>query len=321
MWANAKIRGYLAALGATILWAGNFVLARGVAHEIPPVQLNFWRWTLALACVLPLALPRLRTDWPGMRKNWPYLAAMAFVGVAAVNTLIYKAGQTTQSLNMALLVPTAPIIIIVLSRMVYGEPVTYRRLCGVCVVLAGVLTLLSRGDWRRLAAVAFTPGDVWALGGAACFAVYSLFIRNRPPAVSIEGFNAAMFAAGLVLMLPGLAWEAAVLPPPVWSAPVVAAVLYAGVGCSFAAYLLWTKAIAAIGPVPAGMVYYSLPLFAAVESVVVLNERIALFHLLGGGLIVAGILIATVDRASGRPGLRPLKAGGCIPGEKPDGEC
>jgi drug/metabolite transporter (DMT)-like permease len=295
---NRRTRGYLAALAATVLWAGNFVLARGVAHDIPPIQLNFWRWTLALVCMLPLALPKLKADWPGMRKNWRYLSAMAFVGVAALNALIYKAGQTTQSLNMALLVPTAPIIIIVLSRMVYGEPITYRRLAGVGVVLVGVLALISRCDWRHLAAVTFTPGDLWALAGAACFAVYSLFIRNRPACISIEGFNAAMFGAGLVLMLPALAWEWAVLPHPVWNFPVVAAVLYAGVACSFAAYLLWTKAIAVIGPVLAGIVYYSLPLFAAVESVVILNERIAVCHILGGVLIVAGIMIATMDRTS-----------------------
>lgn len=290
-----RIGGYLAALAATVIWAGNFVVARGIAQAIPPVQLNFWRWVVALACMLPLALPRLRADWPIMRGNWRYLAFMAFFGVSALNTLIYKAGQTTESLNMALLVPTAPIMIIVLSRILHGEPITPRRLAGVAVVLAGVLTLVARGDWGQVAAVRFAPGDLWALAGAASFALYSLYIRKRPAGISVEGFNAAMFALGLVIMLPALAWEKAALPPPVWSAAVIAGVLYAGVGCSFAAYLLWTRSIAAIGPVPAGIVYYSLPLFAAVESTILLGERIAWHHVAGGGLIVAGIVIATVD--------------------------
>lgn len=293
---DKRLEGALCALAATIIWAGNFVLARGVAHEIPPVQLNFWRWVLALACIAPMALPKLRADWPAMKRQWRYLLFMAVVGVSALNALIYKAGQTTQSLNMALLVPTAPILIIILSRMVYGEPITYKRLAGVCVVLLGVLELISRGDWAHLAAVKFTPGDLWALAGAACFAVYSLFVRRRSQDISVEGFNAAMFAMGTALMLPALAWEAAVMPAPVWNTRVIVAVLYAGVGCSFAAYILWTRAIAAIGPVLAGIVYYSLPLFAAIESVLILGESVAMFHVLGGGLIIAGILIATVER-------------------------
>lgn len=292
---NPRTGGYLAALAATILWAGNFVVARGIAHEIPPMQLNFWRWVLALCCMLPLALPKLRADLPVMRRHWPYLCVMALVGVTTLNALIYKAGQTTQSLNMALLVPTAPIIIIILSRIVYGEPITPRRLGGVAVVLLGVLLLISRGDWRHLASVTFTPGDLWALAGAASFAVYSFLIRKRPPEISIEGFNAALFALGVAFMVPGVVWEAAVLPEPAWNVRVVVGVVYAGVGCSFAAYLLWTRAIACIGPVLAGIVYYSLPLFAAIESVLILGEGIAMFHVLGGGLIVAGILMATVE--------------------------
>ncbi len=293
---HARLGGYLAALAATVLWAGNFVVARGIAHDIPPVQLNFCRWAVALACMLPLALPKLRADLPALRRNKAYLAAMALVGGAALNVLIYKAGQTTQSLNMALLVPTSPIMIIVMSRILYGEPITRRRLAGVAVVLLGVLALISRGDWRHIAAVTFAPGDLWALAGAACFAVYSLFIRRRPPDISIEGFNAVVFAIGLVLMLPALAWEAAVMPASTWNSHVIAGVAYAGIGCSFAAYLLWTRAISSIGPVLAGIVYYSLPLFAAVESVLILGESIALFHVLGGALIVAGIMMATVER-------------------------
>ncbi|MHC1712897.1 MAG: DMT family transporter [Solidesulfovibrio sp.] len=300
---NTRRSGYLAALAATVVWAGNFVVARGIAHEIMPVQLNFWRWLVALACLLPLALPKLRADWPGIRRHWLYLTLMALAGVAALNTLIYKAGQTTESLNMALLVPTAPIMIIILSRIFYEEPITLRRLAGVAVVITGVLALISRGNWQHIAAVKFAPGDLWALAGAACFALYSLFIRKRPANISIEGFNAAMFVLGLLLMLPALAWEAVTMPAPVWSTAVVTGVLYAGIGCSFAAYMLWTKAISVIGPVLAGIVYYSLPLFTAIESTVILGEHIAIFHVVGGGLIISGIMIATLDKRA--LGLRP----------------
>ncbi|WP_428560568.1 MAG: DMT family transporter [Solidesulfovibrio sp. DCME] len=298
---SSTLLGFLAALAATIVWAGNFVLARGIAQAIPPIQLNFWRWLVALACLLPWALPRLRADWPAMRRHWPHLAVMGLLGVTLLNTLIYKAGQTTQSLNMALLVPTAPIMILVLARVLYAEPITGRRLAGMLVVLAGVLTLLARGDLGHIAAVQYTPGDLWALAGVASFALYSLFVRNRPKGLSIAGYNAATFALGLVLLLPGVVVEMAVGPSPTWSAAVFAGIAYAGIGCSTVAYLLWTRAIAAIGPVRAGMIYYSLPLFAAVESTWLLGEPVAAFHIVGGGLIISGILLATLDRRLLRP--------------------
>ncbi|HML54659.1 MAG TPA: DMT family transporter [Solidesulfovibrio magneticus] len=301
---NTRFLGYLTALAATVLWAGNFVVARGIAQEIPPVQLNFWRWLLALACILPFAWPKLRADWPAMKRHWRYLAAMGLVGVSLLNAFVYKAGQTTESLNMALLVPTAPVMIIILSRIIYGEPLTPRRLGGVAIVLVGVLELVSRGDWGHIASLRFLPGDLWALAGAACFALYSLFVRKRPAGISVEGFNAATFAWGLVLMLPALAVEAATGPATSWSARVVIGVAYAGIGCSFAAYTLWTKAIGSIGPVLAGIVYYFLPVVTAVESVWLLGEAVTAAHVLGGALIVSGILLATLDLRllSVRPG-------------------
>lgn len=293
---NAKTIGFLAALGATVVWSGNFVVARAIATDIPPIQLNFWRWVLALICMLPFALRYWRADWPVMRKHMGYLAFMALMGVSLLNTLIYKGGQTTESLNMALLVPTVPMMIIILSRIVYGEPITRRRLVGVLIVMVGVLTIISRGDVSRLAAVHFAAGDFWALGGAACFAVYSLFVRQRPQDISIEGFNAITFALGMLFMVPAVIWEMLVLPLPSVTAPVVTGIVYSGVGCSFVAYLLWTKAISIIGPVRAGFVYYTLPLFAAVAATIVLGEVVTLAHVAGGLCIIAGILVATLQK-------------------------
>lgn len=293
---KTKTLGYLAALGATVVWSGNFVVARAIAEDIPPIQLNFWRWIVALACMLPLALPHLRREWPVIRQHFGYLAFMGLVGISLLNTLIYKGGQSTESLNMALLVPTVPIMIIVMSRIVYGEPITPRRLLGVVIVLIGVVTIISRGDVERLAAVHFAAGDFWALGGAVCFAVYSLFVRQRPVDISIEAFNAVTFIMGVLFMVPPLLWEMWVLPLPTLNVPVAVGILYSGVGCSFVAYMLWAKAISIVGPVRAGFVYYTLPLFAAVSATIVLGEVVTMAHVFGGLCIIAGILVATVQR-------------------------
>jgi drug/metabolite transporter (DMT)-like permease len=32
-------------LAANLFWAGNIVLARGLAGQVPPVALAYWRWT------------------------------------------------------------------------------------------------------------------------------------------------------------------------------------------------------------------------------------------------------------------------------------
>lgn len=288
-------KGTLLALLATVIWSGNFVVARAVAHMIPPWQCNFWRWVTAFVVCLPFAWPALRRDWPALRRHWKHVLLLSLLGVSLMNTFFYKAGQSTESLNMALIAPTAPIIILILSRILYGEAITPRRLLGMLVVLTGIVILVSRGDWDRLAGLSFARGDLWSLGGAFSFGLYSLFMRFRAPEISTLGFSAATFGLGAALTLPCVAAEMALLPPVDWSTAVIVGVLYAGVGCSFFSFCLWTRAIALIGPVRAGIVYYCLPVFAAIGAWLILGEAVNAAQLTGGALIIGGIITATLQ--------------------------
>ena len=288
--------GYLLALLAVVIWSGNFVVARAVADMIPPWQCNFWRWFTAFASILPFAWRHLREDWPALRRHRRYVVLMSLLGVTLMNTFFYKAGQSTESLNMALIAPTAPIIILIFSRLLYGEAITPRRLLGMLVVAAGIVILVSRGDMERLAALRFAPGDLWSLGGAASFGLYSLFMRHRGADLSVLGFSAATFGLGALFCVPPVLAEMCWLPPVQWEPAVITGVLYAGVGCSFGSFCLWTAAISRIGPVRAGIVYYSMPVFAAIGAHMVLNEAVNAAQVAGGMLIIGGILIATLQR-------------------------
>lgn len=295
---GSSFKGYIAALGATIIWAGNFIVARMFAEALPPCQFNFWRWTIAFVAILPFALPRLHKELPAIGKNFGYLSLMAIVGVTLMNSFIYKAGQTVESLNMALLMPATPIVILLLSRVVYGERFTVKRLAGMCVAMAGILLLISRGDFQKLARLEIAGGDLWTLGCMLSFAVYSLLMRRRSPSITPAVFNAVVFFLGLVYALPLVFAELWLLPPPVFSLPLLGGIIYAGLGCSTAAFWLWTIGIDRIGPVRAGIVYYSLPLFAAIMANLALNEAVTSIQVYGGALIIGGIFVATVSSRS-----------------------
>ena len=52
-----------------LLWAGNAVVGRLVADLVPPVTLNFLRWVLAFAFLLPLGGWVLRPG-SGLWSHW-----------------------------------------------------------------------------------------------------------------------------------------------------------------------------------------------------------------------------------------------------------
>ncbi len=291
---NAKSLGYTFAFTSVFLWAGNFVLARGLADAIAPVQLNFWRWVVALLVVFPFALRNWGHDWQILKKNLPYICLMGLIGVTCLNAFFYQAGSTTSSINMVLFVPSAPIIIMLLSRIFCGEPITPRRLLGLTIILSGLLLLLSRGQWSNLTHFRISSGDLWSIGGVVCFGLYSFLARYRPHGVSLLALHSTIFIAGLLFSLPALLWEMHVTAPTEWNMTIISGILYAGIGCSSLAYVFWTKAIDSIGPVAAGMIYYSIPLFTALKGVLILGEKATMLHFVGGALMLFGIALATI---------------------------
>ncbi|MDZ7666917.1 MAG: EamA family transporter [Desulfotignum sp.] len=58
------ITGYGFALGATALWSGNFIVARGLNDLIPPVSLAFYRWLTAVLVFAPFAIRGFVKEWP-----------------------------------------------------------------------------------------------------------------------------------------------------------------------------------------------------------------------------------------------------------------
>ena len=64
---------------APLMWAGNAVVGRLVHTLIPPLTLNFFRWMLAFAILLPLAGWVLRSD-SGVWSHWRRFALLGLLG-------------------------------------------------------------------------------------------------------------------------------------------------------------------------------------------------------------------------------------------------
>lgn len=290
---NSEVFGYLSAVCATIIWAGNFAIARGAVDVIPPVALAFWRWVVALLILIPFALPSLMREWGVVKKHLPYLSICGFFGVTLFNTLIYVAGHSTAALNLSLIAITFPVFVVLISRWIDKEAISLNKASGILIVVLGILTLISRGKLQGIVNLKFALGDLWMLIAALGFAIYSVLVKKKPASIGMWSFLLSTFVLGLLILTPFYIWELGYSKSFQFDIPVIGSVLYLGVFASFAAYIFWNRAVVNIGPTKASMVYYSLPLFSGVLSTIFLGEVIETFHLVCGVLIVSGILIAS----------------------------
>ena len=290
------IYGYLFALGATAIWSGNFIVARGLSDVVPPVSLAFWRWVVAVIVFLPFALKPLIAERKLLLQNIRYLWITALLGITVFNTLIYIAGHTTSALNLSLIAITFPIFIIILSRWLYGEKFTINKILGIMSVIAGVVVLITKGDVSVLGTISFAVGDFWMLLASLIFAIYSILIKQKPKGISIWAFQLSTFSIGLLFLFPFFIWEWSTVPPVTYDTVTILSILYIGIFASLVAFVLWHKAIVIVGPSKSAMVYYTLPLFSGFLAYFFLDEGIGIMHLLSAVLIVTGIFI--VNRVS-----------------------
>lgn len=286
--------GLALALAATVVWSGNFVIARALHDTVPPVQTAFWRWIIALLAVAPLALPKVRRQWPAIRRHLGFLALAALLGVTLFNTLIYQAGRSTSATNMAMIAAASPAMIALFARG--GERLGGRRVTGMVLALAGVVALVGKGSPAAVLRLDFAVGDLWMLAATAAFAGYSALLRRRPKEIGGLSFLFMTFALGAAMLIPAYAVSLAVEGGFDPTAGTVGPLLYIGVFSSAVAYFTWNKAIAIVGAARAGFVYYLQPVCVALLSFTVLDEAVGGTQLVCMVLIIAGVALGAGSR-------------------------
>ena len=293
---RVSLIGSLCALLATLIWSGNFIVARGPGDVIPPVTLAALRWGTGTIVIMPFAASIMWRQRHLLLNHWKHLMISALLGVTVFNTLIYEAAHTTVAMNLTLIATTTPVFIVILSRIFLGEPITRNRAIGLLIAVLGIVTLVTRGDFAVLRTLDFHVGDFWMLVAGFIWAVYSIIIKKKPAEINQYAYLGTTFLLGVMPLLVGAIIEQSLAPQLSLTPPVIGSVLYIGIGASLISYILWTKAITTVGPVTASLIYYSLPAFCGVEAYLFLGEPITPVHGVAFLLIVSGIIFATHPR-------------------------
>lgn len=292
--------GIAFAVVTTIIWSGNFIIARGVYKQIPPVSLAFYRWSLASVIIFFLGYKKFKAEKTFVFKNLKYFFWVALMGITLFNTFIYVAGHTTSAINLALIGTTAaPIFAIIISAIFLKESITPLRIAGLLFCIAGVVVLISKGSLKTLLAFRFTAGDVWILLSAFVFSIYTVLVKRKPATISPITFLFVVFIGGTLLLLPLFIIEKIMMPPVQWDGHLLGSILYLGIGASVIAFFCWNSAIARIGSVRTALFGNLIPVFSTLEAVWLLGETITVVHIISGALVITGLVLANLKRAQG----------------------
>ncbi len=291
-----RLNPYLLLTLTSLFWSGNMVIARGLHETVPPFALAFWRWSIALALVLPFALPHLRAGWPALRNGWLPVVLLGLLSVGGYNTFVYIALQSTTATSAAMLNSFIPIATMALAFILLGKRLSRLESSGATLSLLGVLLIVTRGSPETLLGLSLNRGDLWMLLAVMIWGLYTVGLHWRPQGLHPMLMLAAMTVVGLLALTPALILEMASGRYIVWTPASTAAVLYIGALPGFLGYVFFNAGIAAVGPNRGALFIHLMPVFGTILAVIFLGERPQWFHFAGIALVFTGIFLTTRKR-------------------------
>lgn len=295
---NNKLTPATAALlmAAPLLWAGNAVVGRMLRDAVPPMRLNLLRWSIALLILLPLGRLVLGKSG-GLRSNWRRYSLLGLLGVGLYNSLQYLALQSSTPINVTLVASGMPVWMLLVGSLFFGVKAHPRQLGGAAISIAGVLTVLCRGEWSELAALRLVPGDLYMILATIAWSFYSWLLLQPKDPPQVRADWAAFLLAQVIY---GVLWSGAFAgaewtlgaAPVAWSWPVAAGLLYVAVGPAILAFRCWGAGVARAGPTISAFFVNFTPLFTAMLSSAILGETPHAYHAAAFALIVGGIVFS-----------------------------
>jgi drug/metabolite transporter (DMT)-like permease len=273
-----------------LMWASNFVLGRTLREEVGPLMLTVSRFVVASLFYAVIFGRSAVKERPPL-WHWALLTAMALTGVLGFPLLLYRGLQLTTATDAVLINATGPLMTAILAAILLRERLFPRHILGGVISFLGVTLIVSGGSFEKFRQWHVNVGDLYVLFAVVLWGLYSVISRRVTRSRSVFSVTAVSTWMALPLFL----WAAAAGWQPAsthWSWHLLLAVVYIGIFPSGVAFLSWNEGVRRVGPNRAMVFYNMLPVYGSILGVILLGESLGAEHFIGGGLIVAGSLIA-----------------------------
>jgi O-acetylserine/cysteine efflux transporter len=281
-------RNVALAITVAVIWGVNFAVIKIGLEYFPPLFLSATRFFL-VAVPAVFFVPRPRVEWHLI------LALGLVLGVIKFSLLFVGMDWGVGAGAASLLLQTQIFFTIMLAALRYGERPRALQIAGIAVGFLGV-ALLTLGGGSTAPATA----TAMVIGAGAAWACANMIMR-RIGAVNVLGLMVWMsLIPPLPLFLLSYVFEphqrilAALTHLDL---TVVLALAYTAFLSTLAAYAIWAallRAAPAHRVVPFTLL---VPLVGAAAAALLLGEPITRNDLIAGLLAIAGLAIATFDRA------------------------
>ncbi len=276
-------------LVTSLLWGGNFVVAKTLVAHASPMTLTMVRWLIAIIVLVPLVWWKEKKLIPPKQAIVPLLL-MGVTGVAFFNIFQFLALERTTSTNAGLISTMNTISIALFSFVLLKEKITKWQLSAMVLSLFGVVLVLSKGDLEMLLDFQLNTGDLWMLAAVCVWGLYS--VCSKWAMQTTSPLMATLYAGifGVLLLLPFTTTDFTFTNV---NTSFILSMLYTGIISTVVCMVFWNIGVQKLGATTSGIFLNFNPIFTALLAYLFIGENMSWLQGIGGLIVIMGCYLFT----------------------------
>ena len=280
-----QFRDFLILVGVCLIWAMNNVISKIVVTDwnVPPLLYAALRFGIVLIATLPWLLPM-------PRPAWRILAVGLLMGGGSF-AILFVGLQTVTPSEAAIVSQAGVPITTLLSIMMLGERIAWRRALGISLTLAGVLLVV----WEPGFAV--SAGMLFILASAFFGSLGAVLMKQMDEIAPLR-FQAWVGLMGFAVLTP----ISVLIEHPQWTTlvaagwPFVLALLFSALVVSVVAHTAYYVLIQRYEANLLSPLTLITPLATIGLGVAITGDRLDMQMIAGSAIALTGVLIVAVRR-------------------------
>ncbi len=289
---NTLLGSIYLALAASI-WGGMYVVVKVVVSVIPPLELVWMRYAVAILALLIIGLVK-KLSWRIHKRDLLLMIAIGIIG-NTISIVTQEVGTNLSSAQMgAIITSSTPAFMVIFARLLLKERLNVKKGISVALATIGVFMIVGNGHIDMTNQM----GGISLLIAALTWALMSVLLKRVPNHYSPIVVTTYSILVAMIILSP-FVWMnvnevhfSQLAHPTIWGG-----LLYLGIVSTACAFILWNRGIQMLNASSGGLFFFFQPLVGTLLGWLLLGERIGGTFWAGSTLILVGVLLVIREKS------------------------
>lgn len=277
---------------ASSIWGGMYVVVKVVVMVIPPLELVWMRYLVAIVALLVIGFIT-RQKWHIDKRHFLIIIAIGIIG-NAISIVTQETGTMLSSAQTGAIITSAtPAFMVIFARLILKERFTLKKALSVCLATIGVFLIVGVGHVNLSSKL----GGISLLIAALTWALMSVLVKRVPSECSQIVVTTYSILVALIVLTPFVLPRLHAISisqlthPAIWGG-----VLYLGVVSTAGGFLLWNRGLQMLNASSGGLFFFFQPVVGTLLGWLILGESIGVTFWIGSILILTGVLFVIKEK-------------------------